>query len=85
MSQNKKYIGFPEDFFKIPIHQENDLNIDVLLTLLNRSSAIINLLESSGEDLTSGFSINHEDVLFAIGSINGMLQQADEMVRHANN
>jgi hypothetical protein len=77
------YAGTPEEYFVPHPSAPKEINIDVLLTCLDRSQAILMLLQADGET-PEGFSLNHGLILSALGAIDGLLEQAKKVVLHGH-
>lgn len=74
----------PENYFKIPPQTPKKLNVDALLATLTRTRAIVTLLETDGDSGKGDkFKTNHRVVMDTLWCVNGLLDQAEQIVKYA--
>ena len=90
MSNHQQFIAVdsghsanPEDYFQVPVEARGTLNIDVLTATLSRARAVLLLLESDGDELERGFHLNHKYVMDTLWCIDGLINQAQNIVDQA--
>lgn len=81
-SEDLRHAGSPEDYFLIPPQAPKEINADVLLGVLARARAVLLFIEVAGQDLEAGFRINQGAVMEALGSVGGLIEQAQMIARH---
>ena len=56
--------------------------VDMLSCILARAHAITLLIECNGDDHEIGFMLRHDFVMEAIWALKGMINEAQQVVRH---
>lgn len=68
----------PEEVFAVPFRMP--LNVDVMLTILSRSQALLHLIQSSG---SGDAFLSHSDTMNGLWLLEGQLSQLQQLLRNA--
>jgi len=73
----------PEEYFTPRPNPEEEIPVDAVLCALSRAQAVLLFIQTNGENIKQGFTINHSSVMDSLNCVDGLLTQVITMIDHS--